>query len=66
VIAALAASLGSAFWFDLLKRFVQIRGAGPKPGVAEPTADPAGSPIPGGPMLAMATKARPALLRDRA
>ncbi|HEX8664227.1 MAG TPA: hypothetical protein VF744_09385 [Beijerinckiaceae bacterium] len=64
IITALAASLGSAFWFDLLKRFVQIRSAGPKPAVAEPTADP-GAPAVGGPFMAL-TKARPALLRDRA
>ncbi|MEM8979917.1 MAG: hypothetical protein AAGD04_10555 [Pseudomonadota bacterium] len=31
VMAALAAMLGAPFWFDLLQRFVQIRGAGVKP-----------------------------------
>lgn len=31
LIAALAAVLGAPFWFDLLKRFVNIRGAGIRP-----------------------------------
>ena len=60
LITALAASLGSAFWFDLLKRFVQIRSAGPKPAVME-----AGSDITAG-AGAAAESVRPALLRDRA
>jgi hypothetical protein len=30
-MTALATMLGAAFWFDLLKRFVNIRAAGPKP-----------------------------------
>lgn len=31
LITALAISLGAPFWFDLLNKFVNIRGAGPKP-----------------------------------
>lgn len=31
IITALAVSLGSPFWFDLLKSFVNLRAAGPKP-----------------------------------
>lgn len=31
ILTGLAASLGSAFWFDILKRFVSIRSTGPKP-----------------------------------
>ena len=67
VITALAASLGSAFWFDMLKRFVQIRSAGPKPAVLEAGADPgaAGACAAGGPGLQLRS-VRPALLRDRA
>jgi hypothetical protein len=30
-LTAFAISLGSAFWFDLLNRLVQLRGAGAKP-----------------------------------
>jgi len=62
LITALAASLGSAFWFDLLKRFVQIRGAGPKPSVAEAQADP-GTATPG---TTPSTMPRAAFMRDRA
>jgi hypothetical protein len=54
VITALAASLGSAFWFDMLKQFVQIRSAGPKPLVTETGAH------------APAAASRPAPARDRA
>lgn len=31
ILAAFAATLGAPFWFDLLSRFVQIRGTGRKP-----------------------------------
>ncbi|HQT92302.1 MAG TPA: hypothetical protein PL001_09790 [Candidatus Kryptobacter bacterium] len=31
VVTALAISLGSPFWFDLLGKLVQLRGTGPKP-----------------------------------
>ena len=31
VLTALAASLGAAFWFDTLKRFISIRSSGEKP-----------------------------------
>ncbi len=31
LLAALAASLGAPFWFDLLNRFVNLRAAGKKP-----------------------------------
>jgi hypothetical protein len=31
LITATASVLGAPFWFDLLQRFVQLRGAGPKP-----------------------------------
>ncbi|TCS59089.1 hypothetical protein EDD52_12248 [Primorskyibacter sedentarius] len=31
LVAAFAATLGAPFWFDLLKRFVNIRGAGTRP-----------------------------------
>lgn len=31
ILTALALSLGSSFWFDLLSKFINIRGAGPKP-----------------------------------
>jgi hypothetical protein len=36
LITALAVSLGAPFWFDLLNRLVDLRGAGPKP---EPSAN---------------------------
>lgn len=61
LITALAASLGSAFWFDLLKRFVQIRSAGPKPAVVE-AGTAGGAPAAGTTLEGV----RPALLRDRA
>ncbi|WP_372922401.1 hypothetical protein [Roseovarius sp.] len=35
ILAALAATLGAPFWFDLLSRFVQIRGTGRKPRSAD-------------------------------
>ena len=31
LVTALALSLGAPFWFDLLTKFINIRGAGPKP-----------------------------------
>ena len=31
VLTALALSLGAPFWFDLLSKFMNVRGAGPKP-----------------------------------
>jgi hypothetical protein len=39
-LTALALSLGAPFWFDLLAKFMNIRGAGPKP---KPTAEIAAS-----------------------
>lgn len=30
-VTALAIMMGAAFWFDLLKKFVNVRNAGPKP-----------------------------------
>ena len=36
MITALAGMLGAPFWFQLLQRFVNLRGAGAKP--AAPTA----------------------------
>lgn len=35
VVTALAISLGSPFWFDLLGKLVQLRGTGPKPKLDE-------------------------------
>ncbi|MBZ5510991.1 MAG: hypothetical protein LAN70_07445 [Acidobacteriia bacterium] len=35
ILTALAVSLGAPFWFDLLKRFMNIRNAGVKPTLAE-------------------------------
>jgi hypothetical protein len=35
VVTGLALSLGAPFWFDLLGKFVNIRGAGPKPDRAD-------------------------------
>ncbi|MFT3775693.1 MAG: hypothetical protein QM820_60880 [Minicystis sp.] len=37
VLSTLALMLGSPFWFDLMKRFVNLRGVGPKPGRASKT-----------------------------
>lgn len=34
LITAFAVSLGAPFWFDLLNKFVNLRGAGPRPGEA--------------------------------
>jgi len=34
LITALAVSLGGPFWFDLLNRLVDLRGAGPRPASA--------------------------------
>jgi hypothetical protein len=31
IVTGLALSLGAPFWFDLLGKFMNIRGAGPKP-----------------------------------
>lgn len=53
LITALAASLGAPFWFDLLRKFVNIRGAGaaetpapaPKPAAAPPAAPPSTPPV---------------------
>lgn len=36
LVTALATTLGSAFWFDLLNRFVNIRATGPKPRKVKP------------------------------
>ena len=35
VMTALAISMGSPFWFDLLQRLINIRTSGPKPGAAK-------------------------------
>jgi hypothetical protein len=43
-ISALAVSLGAPFWFDLLNRFVRLRGAGKEP--APVRAEPAASGVP--------------------
>jgi len=32
LVSALAVSLGAPFWFQILQRFMQIRGAGTTPG----------------------------------
>jgi hypothetical protein len=37
LVTALATTLGAAFWFDLLTRFVNIRATGPKPRKGKPT-----------------------------
>lgn len=38
LIAALAATLGAPFWFDILSKFVNLRGVGPKPAPSDETA----------------------------
>jgi hypothetical protein len=38
LLTVIACSLGAPFWFDLLKRFVNIRGAGLKPEDSTPAA----------------------------
>ena len=35
LVTALAVSLGAPFWFDLLKKFLNVRAAGPKPARAD-------------------------------
>lgn len=35
ILTALAVSLGANFWFDLLRKFIQVRNAGAKPGENE-------------------------------
>jgi hypothetical protein len=45
LITIAAVSLGAPFWFDMLTRFVNIRGAGnkpaePKPAATQPAAQP--------------------------
>lgn len=49
LITALALSLGSTFWFDLLNRFIQLRGTGPKPqsDASNSTPDPSAGGSPG-------------------
>ncbi|WP_413667886.1 hypothetical protein ACEN9X_25915 [Mucilaginibacter sp. Mucisp86] len=49
LITALALSLGSTFWFDLLNRFIQLRGTGPKPqsDASNSTPDPSAGGGPG-------------------
>ena len=42
IVSAFALSLGAAFWFDTLQRFVRVRSSGPKP------AEPAKAPEPAG------------------
>ena len=42
LVTALAASLGAPFWFDLLQRIIDIRGAGQKPKRSAQTAPAAG------------------------
>jgi hypothetical protein len=37
LLTALAISLGAPFWFDLLSKFIQLRGSGTKPGTAAQT-----------------------------
>jgi hypothetical protein len=37
IITAMAISLGSSFWFDLLNKLIKLRGAGTKPNGAEDT-----------------------------
>ncbi|MEP6674686.1 MAG: hypothetical protein ABJA78_06015 [Ferruginibacter sp.] len=44
LLTALAISLGAPFWFDLLNKFVQIRGTGPKP-PPNSTADNTGTTV---------------------
>lgn len=44
LITAVAAVFGAPFWFDLLGRLAQLRGAGPKPGVAGAPAASAATP----------------------
>lgn len=36
LLMAFSAVIGAPFWFDLLQRFINIRGAGPKPGTTTP------------------------------
>lgn len=43
LLTALALSLGAPFWFDLLSKFVQLRGAGPKPSDDGTGSGPTGS-----------------------
>lgn len=42
VLTGLAGSLGATFWFDLLTRFVKLRGSGSKPESPAAAASPAG------------------------
>ena len=44
VITALAISLGAPFWFDLLNKFIQLRGTGTRPSGDKPVAANAASP----------------------
>lgn len=37
ILAALAATLGAPFWFDMLSRFVRVRGTGTKPAPSHPS-----------------------------
>ena len=37
LITGLAVSLGAPFWFDMLKTFVNVRGAGQKPAETKPS-----------------------------
>jgi hypothetical protein len=41
LITGLAVSLGAPFWFDMLKRFVNVRGAGANPKEQPPAPQPA-------------------------
>ncbi len=43
LITAFAISLGAPFWFDLLNKFMQLRGSGPKPASAPASPLPPGS-----------------------
>jgi hypothetical protein len=47
LITALAVSLGAPFWFDLLNKFINIRGAGKAP--EERQKEPKAVPQPKGP-----------------
>ncbi len=42
LITAVASVFGAPFWFDLLQKIVQLRGAGPKPASSPPAVKPGG------------------------
>jgi len=47
ILTALAISLGSPFWFDLLNKIIKLRGGGPKPAPNSPLDRPTGAVVAG-------------------